>query len=252
MRVQIGAVRIPARLGEVRGRRRHARLTDCSLAGIRRQREAGEPNPFAQTGSDHVPLIAMWDGQDIGEGPSMERNDMPAKITVAVGGVVVKGQEVLLVRRSAAGREGEWQIPGGFVDPGESLVASVRREILEETGVDGTVIGLLAVLNRVLETENNTYMIFLLSSEQTSTAPDGHEVDAARFFSLGQLSTLPRLQSLSELLARYALSSPAVVFPAYRHPRIPIEAAVLCVGGTAGSHFDSLSHLLWYESRLPP
>ena len=179
-------------------------------------------------------------------------NDRPGPtLTLSVGGVALKDQKVLLVRRSSAGREGDWQIPGGFVDPGETLAASVRREVFEETGVEGTVLGLLAVLNRVSEEENNTYVVFLLSSDQSSAVPDGHEVDAAEFFSLGQLSTLPRLQALSELLARCALSTPPVVFPAYRHRRIPSESAVLCVGDNAGGQIDSLSHLLWYESRIP-
>jgi 8-oxo-dGTP diphosphatase len=43
-------------------------------------------------------------------------------------------QKVLLIKRMRPPFEGYWAIPGGFVDPGESLEAAARRELLEETG----------------------------------------------------------------------------------------------------------------------
>ncbi|MFH1135921.1 MAG: NUDIX hydrolase [Pseudomonadota bacterium] len=54
----------------------------------------------------------------------------------AVGGVVIWGGRVLLVRRGQPPSQGEWAIPGGSVELGESLTEAVEREILEETGVE--------------------------------------------------------------------------------------------------------------------
>ncbi len=54
---------------------------------------------------------------------------------LAVGGVVIRGQRVLLVRRGKAPSKGQWAIPGGRVELGETLQEAVEREILEETGV---------------------------------------------------------------------------------------------------------------------
>jgi len=55
---------------------------------------------------------------------------------VAVGAVVFKDNQVLLVRRGKAPSKGLWAIPGGSVDLGETLQAAAEREIFEETGID--------------------------------------------------------------------------------------------------------------------
>lgn len=54
---------------------------------------------------------------------------------VAVGALVVRDQQVLLVRRGKAPARGLWAIPGGSVRLGESLRHAAEREILEETGL---------------------------------------------------------------------------------------------------------------------
>lgn len=61
--------------------------------------------------------------------------EYPDSPMLAVGGVVIRGQRVLLVRRGKAPSKGQWAIPGGRVELGETLQEAVEREILEETGV---------------------------------------------------------------------------------------------------------------------
>lgn len=59
----------------------------------------------------------------------------PEQPRIAVGAVVIHQNRVLLVQRGNAPAKGEWAIPGGKVELGETLRHAVEREIFEETGI---------------------------------------------------------------------------------------------------------------------
>jgi ADP-ribose pyrophosphatase YjhB (NUDIX family) len=76
--------------------------------------------------------------------------EFPDAPRVAVGGVVLDGDRVLLVRRGQAPSVGRWSIPGGLVHVGERLEDAVVREIHEESGLHVRVLGLCGVIDRVI------------------------------------------------------------------------------------------------------
>ncbi len=62
--------------------------------------------------------------------------EYPEQPIVGVGAVVLKGAQVLVIRRANEPDRGRWAIPGGGVEVGETLAAAAHREVVEECGLD--------------------------------------------------------------------------------------------------------------------
>jgi 8-oxo-dGTP diphosphatase len=58
---------------------------------------------------------------------------------VGVGAVCVRDGRLLLVLRARAPAVGRWSLPGGRLEPGETLAQAVGRELFEETGLTGRI-----------------------------------------------------------------------------------------------------------------
>ncbi|MBX7201203.1 MAG: NUDIX hydrolase [Rhodospirillaceae bacterium] len=69
--------------------------------------------------------------------------------TVGVGVVVLKGDDVLLIRRGRPPKQGEWSIPGGRQEFGETVRACALREVLEETGITAGNLALIDVVDLI-------------------------------------------------------------------------------------------------------
>jgi 8-oxo-dGTP diphosphatase len=75
--------------------------------------------------------------------------EYPDRPYVGVGAVVLQGGRVLLVRRRHEPLAGQWSLPGGAVEAGETLAAALRREVHEETALTIEVGPLIEVLDRI-------------------------------------------------------------------------------------------------------
>ncbi|CAM3172632.1 NUDIX hydrolase [Asticcacaulis taihuensis] len=135
-----------------------------------------KPNPSGQSGSHPVP---------------------------AVGVVCWRGDEVLLIRRGQAPRQGEWTVPGGKVQRGERLEAAALRELFEETGVEAKISGLLAIYE-IIEPEFH-YILIDYGAEWLAGEPvAGDDADAARFMRLDVAMSLINNADMHDVLLKSA------------------------------------------------
>src|SRR5208282_2867246 len=58
-----------------------------------------------------------------------DNREYPERPLVGVGGVVISNGRALLIRRGGPPLEGQWSIPGGMLEVGETLLEGVRREL---------------------------------------------------------------------------------------------------------------------------
>jgi 8-oxo-dGTP diphosphatase len=80
--------------------------------------------------------------------------EYPDRPLVGVGAVIVKDNRVLLIRRGQAPLLGEWSLPGGVLECGETLREATIREAREETGLEVETGELLGVYERVIRSED--------------------------------------------------------------------------------------------------
>ena len=78
----------------------------------------------------------------------------PDRPYVGVGAVIVQDGQVLIVKRKYDPLAGRWSLPGGGVEVGETLEASVAREMLEETGLQIEVGPVIEVFDRITRDEH--------------------------------------------------------------------------------------------------
>lgn len=84
-----------------------------------------------------------------------------ARIYCAVGAVVFRGADVLLVRRGRPPLQGHWSIPGGKIGYGELLEEAVCREVREETGVEIEIAGLIDVFEALPEKDGDGHYVLI-------------------------------------------------------------------------------------------
>ena len=74
---------------------------------------------------------------------------MNSAITVAVGGVAIVDDAILLIKRGTEPSIGLWSVPGGRVETGETLAEAIVREMAEETGLTAVAGPLIALVERI-------------------------------------------------------------------------------------------------------
>jgi ADP-ribose pyrophosphatase YjhB (NUDIX family) len=126
---------------------------------------------------------------------------------IGVGGAVVRDDRLLLVRRASRHGRGNWQLPGGFIEPDETIEQAVVREVREETGVTAEVQAVLGLRSRYdPESGNGIYVVLLLKPLSGDPSADNHEVDQASYFTLEQIRKLAPLPPVNWEIAQRVLA----------------------------------------------
>jgi 8-oxo-dGTP diphosphatase len=120
--------------------------------------------------------------------------EYPLRPVVGVGVVVWHGERVLMVRRGRPPRVGQWSLPGGAQELGETVAAAACREVLEETGLEievGEVLATVDMIERDGERVRYHYTLIDFSAEATGAElRAGGDAADARWFTPAEVAEL--------------------------------------------------------------
>jgi 8-oxo-dGTP diphosphatase len=121
---------------------------------------------------------------------------------VAVGAVCTHADSLLLIRRGRGPAAGEWSVPGGRVERGETLHEAVVRETFEETGLEVVVDRFLGWVERIDDAFHHVVLDFAVTALDPTRSPlAGDDAAEAAWVPLADVSELRLVDGLYEFLA---------------------------------------------------
>lgn len=121
---------------------------------------------------------------------------------VAVAGIAFdEGGRVLLIERGRGSARGQWTVPGGRVEGGETLAIALVREMREETGLEVEVGALVTVFERIGADHHyviHDHLVRVIGGVLCA----GDDAAAARWVAWDELSALPLSEGLMPVLER--------------------------------------------------
>jgi ADP-ribose pyrophosphatase YjhB (NUDIX family) len=120
----------------------------------------------------------------------------PQQPLVGVGAIIIADGRVALIKRGKAPLLGEWSIPGGMLELGETLRQGAEREAFEETGLIVRATELLGVFERIVpdaeqRTSYHYVLIDFLCEIVSGQMLAGGDASDARWFTPEEVSALP-------------------------------------------------------------
>jgi ADP-ribose pyrophosphatase YjhB (NUDIX family) len=82
--------------------------------------------------------------------PPTDDRRYPKRPLLGVGAVILDGDQILLVERGNEPLKGFWSLPGGLLEIGERLADAIRREVVEETGLEVEPVAMHEIFERIM------------------------------------------------------------------------------------------------------
>jgi len=131
-----------------------------------------------------------------------ERSDRPE---VCVGAVATRRDDLLMVRRGHGPGAGQWSVPGGRVERGETLAEAVVRELDEETALAGLCGPLLGWVERIEEDHHFVILDFDVVVLSTGEPVAGSDAAEARWVPVWDVPELDLVDGLAEFLSEHGI-----------------------------------------------
>jgi 8-oxo-dGTP diphosphatase len=126
---------------------------------------------------------------------------------VCVGGVALWDDRLLMVRRGRGPAQGEWSIPGGRVEWGETLAEAVVREVAEETGIPIACAELIGWVERIADDYHQVILDYLVVPLDQVEPVAGDDAAEAAWVPLHEVADLTLVDGLAEFLAEHGIIS---------------------------------------------
>jgi 8-oxo-dGTP diphosphatase len=123
-----------------------------------------------------------------------------AAAQLCVGAVAVLDGDLLLVQRRNEPGAGEWSVPGGRVEPGETLAEAVVRELAEETGLEGVCGSLVGWVERIGPDHHFVILDFAVTLLGDDEPRPGDDALDARWVPLDEVADWLLVDGLAEFL----------------------------------------------------
>ena len=133
------------------------------------------------------------------------KREYPDSPLVGVGAVIIEDGRVLLVKRGHPPLAGEWSIPGGVLELGETLREAALREAREETCLTVETADLLGVYDRVLRDDDghtiyHFVLVDFLCRRIGGEAHAADDADEVRWFTPAEARGLPLAEDTAEVI----------------------------------------------------
>ena len=123
---------------------------------------------------------------------------------VCVGAIARRGDALLLIERGRGAAVGEWSIPGGRVEFGETLAEAARREVAEETGLDVAVGEVVGWVERI-SAEHHFVIVDYAVTVVGGTLRAGDDAADARWVGIDDLGSVKLVDGLLAFLREHGV-----------------------------------------------